>query len=122
MFYKFLNRLVSSEISELHPRAIKYLNDELDKEGNETVARRLKVFSNYALLKRHFEKDEKSVYMINKNYRSFLKAIIFLYRTSQMSVSVGILNAPTGIYQTINDVEASFEELVISHHLRDSLK
>ncbi len=109
MFYKFLNRGISVKISELHPVAIKYLSNDLEKNYDEAVAERLRVFRNYALLYKRFETDQKRLYMINRNYLSFLKAIIFLYRTSQASVSAGVLTAPEEIYRTINAVNESFQ-------------
>ncbi len=110
MFYKFLNKRISDKISKLHPLAIKYLSDDLEKSDNETIAERIKVFRNYTLLHKHFETDQKRLYMINRNYLNFLKAILFLYRTSQTSVSAGVLVAPPEIYHTINAAQESFEE------------
>lgn len=114
MFYKFLNKRISSKIFEFHPRAIKYLSDDLEKSDNETTAERLMVFNDYVLLHKHFETDQKRLYMINRNYLNFLKAIIFIYRTSQVSVSTGVLTAPAKIYQTINAVQKSFKEVAKS--------
>lgn len=105
---------MSSKISEFHPRAIKYLSDDLEKSDNEATAGRLRVFHDYALLHKHFETDQKRLYMINRNYLDFLKAIIFIYRTSRVSVSAGVLTAPAEIYHTINAVQKSFKEVVKS--------
>ena len=114
MFYKFLNKRISNKISELHSVAIKYLGDDLEKNDEKTVAERLKVFRNYALLHKHFETDQKRLYMVNRNYLNFLKAIIFLYRTSKVSVSAGVLTAPAEIYHTITAVQESFGEMIKS--------
>jgi thiamine kinase-like enzyme len=114
MFYKFLNRRISDKISELHPIAINYLSDDIKKNDDKALADRLKVVRNHALLHKHFEADQKRLYMINRNYLNFLKAIIFLYRTSQVSVSAGVLTAPAEFYHTISAVQNSFEELTRS--------
>lgn len=114
MFYKFLNRRISDKISELHPIAVKYLSDDIEKNDSEVVAERLKVVRNYVLLHKYFEIDQKRLFMINRNYLNFLKAIIFLYKTSHASVSVGVLTAPTEVYHTISVVQDSFKELAKS--------
>ncbi|KKS84896.1 MAG: hypothetical protein UV60_C0013G0013 [Parcubacteria group bacterium GW2011_GWA2_43_11] len=118
MFYKFLNRRVSDKISELHPIAVKYLSDDIEKNDDKAITERLKVIRNHALLHKHFETDQKRLYMINRNYLNFLKAIVFLYRTSQVSVSAGVLNAPTEVYHTIIAVQDSFREATESLSLK----
>lgn len=118
MLYKFLNRILGNKISKLHPIAMNYLNDDFEQNDDITTAERLKTSRNYTLLYRHFENDHKRLYMINSNYLKFLKAIIFLYQTSQTSVSAGVLTAPSEIYSTINTVQKSFEETVNSINLK----
>ncbi len=118
MFYKFLNTRIGNKISELHPVAMKYLSDDIEKNDDKAVAERLMVVKNHALLHKHFEADQKRLYMINRNYLNFLKAIIFLYQTSQASVSAGILAAPANVYQTINAVQNSFREATDSLSLK----
>ena len=114
MFYKFLNKVTANKITRTHPMAIKYLSDDLENRSDSGSSERLKVFRNYTLLYKYFENDQKRLYMVNSNYLKFLKAIIFLYQTSQSSVSVGILTAPSKIYDTINAVQKIFEETVNS--------
>lgn len=118
MFYKFLNRRISDKISELHPIAVKYLSDDIEKNDDKVVAERLKVVRNHALLHKHFEADQKRLYMINRNYLNFLKAIVFLYRTSQASVSAGVFTAPVEVYHTIVAVQESFNEATKSLSLK----
>ncbi len=118
MFYGLLNRRISDKISKLHPIAMKYLSDDIERNDDEAVAERLKVVRNHALLHKHFEADQKRLYMINRNYLNFLKAIIFLYRTSEVSVSAGIHTAPAEIYHTITAVQESFSEATKSLSLK----
>lgn len=118
MFYKFLNRRISDKISELHPIAMKYLSDDIENNDDKAIAERLKVVRNHALLHKHFEADQKRLYMINRNYLNSLKAIIFLYRTSQTSVSAGVLTAPVEVYHTIVAAQDSFREAVESLSLK----
>ncbi len=118
MFYKFLNKIIGNKISKLHPIAMKYLNNDMENNLGDFTTERLKVFRNYTLLYKHFENDQKRLYMINSNYLEFLKVIIFLYQTSQISVSAGILTAPSEIYRTINTVQKSFEEATNSLNLK----
>ena len=118
MFYKFLNRRISDKVSEVHPIAVKYLSNDIEKNDDETIAERLRVIRNHALLHEHFEADQKRLYMINRNYLNFLKAIIFLYRTSQVSVSAGVITAPTEVYQNIIAVQDLFREATKSLSLK----
>jgi len=118
MFYRFLNRKISNKIFELHPIAMKYLSDDIDKNNDEATGERLKVVRNHALLHKYFETNQKRLYMINRNYLNFLKAIIFLYQRSHAHVSAGILTAPAKIYHTIIAVQDSFSEAVNSLNLR----
>lgn len=118
MFYKFLNRRISEKVSELHPIVMKYLSDDIEKNDGKAVVERLKVVRNYALLHKHFETDQKRLYMINRNYLNFLKAIIYLYKTSNVAVSAGVLIAPAKIYRTIISVQDSFEEAINSLNLK----
>ena len=89
---------------------MRYLSDDIEKNDDPAVAERLKVVRNHALLHKHFETDQKRLYMINRNYLNFLKAIIYLYRTSNVAVSAGVLMAPAKIYHTITAVQDSFTE------------
>jgi len=106
---------MGNKITRLHPVAMKYLSGDLETNLDSGSAERLKVFRNYTLLYKHFENDQKRLYMLNNNYLKFLKAVIFLYQTSQASAS--ILTAPSEIYSTINTVQKSFEEAVITLNL-----
>lgn len=118
MFYKFLNKRISKKISELHPISMRYLSNDIEKNYDETIAKRLETVRNYAILHKHFEIDQKRLYMINKNYLNFIKAIIFLYQTSQISISGGILTAPASVYHTIIAVQNSFEKATKSLTLK----
>jgi len=118
MFYKFLNKRISDKISKLHPIAVKYLSDDIERNNDEVVAERLKVVRHHALLHKHFEADYKRLYMINRNYLNFLKAIVFLYRTSNASVSAGVIIAPTEVYHTITSVQDSFNTATKSLSLK----
>lgn len=114
MFYEFLNRRISNKISEFHPIAMKYLSDDIEKNNKEATAERLKVVRNYTLLHKYFETDQKRLYMINRNYRNFLKAIIYLHQTSPTFTQAGVLMAPTEVYQVISSVKQSFEDTTAS--------
>lgn len=118
MFYRFLNGQKDNEISKLHPVAVRYLSEDLAKTGDQVVSERFDVTQDYALLHRHFEGDQKRLYMINKNYVHFLRAIVFLYKTSQLSVASGVMAAPANIYQVINAVQDSFKEMTQSLSLK----
>jgi hypothetical protein len=97
---------------------MKYLSDDMEKNDDKAVAERLKVVRNHTLLHKHFEADQKRLYMINRNYLNFLEAIVFLYRTSQASISAGVLTAPAEVYQTIVAVQDSFREATESLSLK----
>jgi hypothetical protein len=118
MFYKFLNRRINNKISKLHPIAMKYLGDDLENNDDKAIVERLKVIKRHAVLRKYFETDQKRLYMVNKNYLNFLKAIMFLYRTSRASVSAGTFIAPTKVYHTIIAVQDSFRETVESLSLK----
>ena len=114
MLYKILNNLTESKIEKLRPVAIKYLSNDLEGPGSEAASDRLVVDRKWAQLINHFASDNKRKYMINRNYVNFLKAIIYLYQTSSTSTQVGVLMAPTEVYQVISSVKKSFEEATAS--------
>jgi len=118
MFYKFLNRSISNNISELHPIAMRYLSDDIEKNDDKAAADRLKVVRDYTLLHQHFEADPKRLYIINRNYLNFLKAITFLYQTSSLSIQTGVAMAPLEVYSTINSVKKSFDDAVAILNLK----
>ena len=118
MFYKFLNKRVSKKISKLHSVVAKYLSDDVKKNDDKVISERLKVFRNHALLHKYFEADKKRLYIINRNYLNFLKAIMFLYKTSKHSVSLGVHTAPKEIYHTITAVQESFSDVTKSLSLK----
>ena len=118
MLYKFLNKRIGNKITKLHPIVMKYLSSSLELNSDNGSVERLKVFRNYTLLYKHFESDQKRLYMINNNYLKFLKAIIFLYQTSRVSISAGILTAPSKFYSTIHTVQESFEYSINSLNLK----
>lgn len=110
MLYKILNKITESKIEKLRPIAIKFLSNDIEGPGAEASADRLEVDKKYILLINHFGSDNKRKYMINRNYLNFLKAIIYLYKTSSDSIRIGVFMAPAEVYSTINFVKKSFDE------------
>jgi len=92
-----------------------YGSDTTPIEKNiEVIRSRINVDKQYAALLVYFNSDQKRSYMVNRNYLNYLRAIIFLYQTSKLSVSAGVYTAPAEIYQTITLVQESFKEMVAS--------
>lgn len=148
MLYRILNKITKSRVDKIRPVGVSFLTRDLKqqedllekiKEGKDqavglthgsdttrvtdtikTIEDRIKIDRQYIALLKYFSSDQKRLYMMNRNYLNFLKAIIFLYKTSQASVSVGVLTAPAEVYHTINAVQDSFKELTKSLPLENN--
>jgi hypothetical protein len=112
MFYRILNKITERKIAKLRPIAIKFLNNNMDERSRATSTERLEVDAQYLRLITYFAEDQKRRYMANRNYLNFLKAIIYLYTTSESSIQAGIFTAPAEIYYVINSVQKSFSETI----------
>lgn len=122
MLYKILNKIVESKIEKTRPLFIKFLLEDLEGAGAEASAERLTVERKYILLVNYFSNDYKRKYMINKNYLAFIRAVVFLYQTSPVSSRADVLMAPSEVYNTINSVRDSFNEITTSLGLEEKGK
>ena len=138
MIFRILNSVTKAKVDKIRPKGVRFLNNDLKQQedlleeikgGKDTITHfvhcsdttwaeknidmikgRINVDKKYIALLAYFASDQKRLYIINRNYLNFLKAIIFLYSTSQSSASIGILTAPAKVYQTINAVQESFKD------------
>ncbi len=119
MLYKFLNIKAEREIEKLRPEAKRWLSKDVDKPNNEVTLERLEVNSNYIRLIEYFKSDQKRRYMINSNYLNYLKALIYLYSSSSMSVAAGIYSPPPNVLYVINSTQKTFVELIDRFNLNN---
>ena len=143
MIYKILNKRLEKKIDTLLPKVGNVLHKDIDeqnilldrlkrgekiasmfadkeriKEAKQTINQRLDVFSDYKILHTHLKNDQKRRYMINSNFYKFLKALEYLYKTSNLSVQTGQLTAPNEVYFAVNAVMKSFFELIEEYKLK----
>lgn len=75
------------------------------------IKERIAVDDSYSKVVNYFQHDEKRRYVVNQNFMKYIDAINYLYKTSAISVSVGIYTAPDHVYIIINEVKNFFNEL-----------
>jgi hypothetical protein len=142
MIFSILNIVVESKVNKIRPISISFLTSDLKQHENlllkvregkdiavnlvyasdterieqniESIKKRITVDKQYGTLLRYFASDKKRLYMVNRNYLVYLKAILHLYRTSETHVATGVLLAPTKVYHSINATQESFSMLMNS--------
>lgn len=84
----------------------------------ETIQQRQEVDKEYIFLIDHLKQDSKRRFMMNSNFYKYLKAMEYLYLTSNASVSGRVSMAPPEIYNTIKKVQESFKTMMYAYGIK----